>query len=386
MFKSKAHIGVDIGSHTIKVCQLKRIGDTYELERFGLAEIYPEGDRPEDPAAQQAAKIEALKRALADGGIKARLSVSSVCGEAIIVRYLQLPEMPQDELKKALQWEAEEYIPFRLAEVNLDSQILGRVMDGDHPKMDVLLVSAKKDLIESHVAVLRGAGLEPRIVDVDSFAFVNCFELNHGLNPEECVALVNIGGEITSINIVCGGASRFARDIPIGGDTITLAVRSRLNGSFREAELFKISQGVPAAAPEAPEASSFTGSLISSIRGRVEEMALGEGGGAPAPETLAVRAMQSVLGNLYSEVRRSIEFFENQYRGLNVSRVILGGGTAMLRNLPETFQQELRVPVELINPLHRLNVTVKTTPAEQIQAIRYQLGVSIGLGLRGLAA
>lgn len=178
MFGSKAPVGVDIGSHTIKVCQLKRSGDGYELEKFAAVDIYPSGEHPVDIQEQQTAKIEALKRALELGGIKAKHSVSAISGESIIVRYLQLPEMPEDELKKALQWEAEEYIPFRLSEVNLDSVILGRGSDGEHAKMDVLLVSAKKDMVEGHLSVIRGAGLEPRIVEVDSFAFLVLLQIS----------------------------------------------------------------------------------------------------------------------------------------------------------------------------------------------------------------
>lgn len=387
MFGSKAPIGVDIGSHTVKVCQLRRVGEAYELERFGVAEIYPTGDRPSDPREQQSARIEALKRALAESGIKARHTVSAICGESIIVRYLQLPEMPEDELKKALQWEAEEYIPFRLSEVNLDSMILGRGHDGDRTKMDVLLVSAKKDLVESHVSVIRAAGLEPRIVDVDSFAFLNCFELNHNPAAEECVALVNIGGEITSMNIYCNGVSRFSRDIPIGGETMTTAIKARLNCSMQEAERYKITVGVNLQKPQEAleKTNGFSSALLDNIRGAVEELT-GPSMPENSPEAVVSKAIQNVLGNLFSEVRRSIEFFENQFRGTNVQRIVLGGGTAMLHNLPESFEQELRLPVETIDPLRRVQISSRCPRGEQVQNNRHQWGVGIGLGIRGLAA
>ena len=137
MFRSKNLIGVDIGSHTVKVCQVHKVGDKYELENYGTAEIYKHGRSADDFTPGKQLKVDALKRALEDGNIKGHHAVSAVSGESIIVRYLQLPEMPEFELKKALQWEAEEYIPFRLSEVNLDSQILGHVNDGDHFKMEL---------------------------------------------------------------------------------------------------------------------------------------------------------------------------------------------------------------------------------------------------------
>jgi type IV pilus assembly protein PilM len=378
---------VDIGSHTVKVCQLRRVGDMYELEKFGSAEIYAAGDQPSDAREQQAAKVAALKRALEDGQIKAKHTVSAICGESIIVRYLQLPEMPEDELKKALQWEAEEYIPFRLNEVNLDSMVLGHGADGDHSKMEVLLVSAKKDLVESHVSILRDAGLEPRIVEVDSFAFLNCYEANHNPAEEDCVALVNIGGQITSINIFNRGVSRFSRDIPVGGDTMTTAIKVRLNCSYRDAENYKVTVGAPhgdaaAAEKEAPAAAA---SLLETIRGTVEEMA-GSTPGSESPEDVAGKAIQGVLLNLFSEVRRSVEFFENQSRGLNVQRIVLGGGSARLSSLREYFESELHLPVEMIDPLRRVRPSARMNNAERLSEMRQQLGVGIGLGLRGLAA
>jgi type IV pilus assembly protein PilM len=388
MFGTKNPIGVDLGSHSVKVCQLKRVGDAFELEKFGRAEIDADGERSTDPRQQHEHKVEALKRALAEGQIKARQTVSAVSGESIIVRYLQLPEMPDNELRKAMQWEAEEYIPFRLSEVNLDSMILGRVNDGDHPKMDVLLVSAKKDLVQQHVSILQAAGLEPVAVDVDSFAFLNCFEANHQPRPDECIALVNIGNGITNINVYSSGVSRFSRDIAIGGEAITTAIRSRLGCSFTEAERLKIGQG--ATKPTGPgdgEPDATVGpSLLSTIRGTMEQELGGADAANDSPEALAQAAVMHCLQSLFMEVRRSVEFFENQYRGQNIARLVLGGGTAILPNLAENFHRELGLPVETIDPLRRVHVAAKPADADRIQAIRHQLGVGIGLGIRGLAA
>ncbi|MEN6627583.1 MAG: type IV pilus assembly protein PilM [Candidatus Sumerlaeia bacterium] len=383
MRRAKHPIGVDIGTHSVKVVQMRRTGDGYELESVAQCEIWPGGEASEDPSARRAAKTAALKRALEEGQIKARHAVSAVCGESIIVRYLQLPRMPEDELKKALQWEAEEYIPFRLNEVNLDSMILGEMDDGDHAKMDVLLVSAKKDLVEEHVSIIREAGLEPRIVDVDSFAFLNCFEVNYNPGIDECLALINIGSSMTSINIYGHGRTRFSRDIPIGGDTITQAIRSRLNCSWTEAERLKIELGAPSPQKSSPQDTTQMGSLLDNIRGAVE--GLSGGGSADSREATASMAIGNILNNLLSEGRRSVEFFESQYRGQNVGRVVLGGGTAKLRNLTDYFESEMRLPVEIIDPLKRVRVG-KIPNSKSLEEYRHMLGVSIGLGIRGAAA
>lgn len=379
MFGSKSPVGLDIGSHSVKVCQIKQVGQVFELERFGYAEIYPDGQIPSDPQQQAEAKINAVKRALSQGGIKAKKAVASISGESIIVRYLQLPEMPEDELKKALQWEAEEYIPFRLSEVYLDSQVLGRSTDADPPKMDVLLVSAKKDLVENRLHLIRGAGLDTASVDLDTFAFLNCFELNHHPDNSECVALINIGNENTNINIFHHQASRFSRDIPIGGDTLTAAVQSHLGCSFAEAERLKITHGAPPADANNPAPLDFSATVGESIRQSVEGMA---DQNANTPESAAPQAVNHALGNLLMEVRRSIEFFENQSRGPTVGRIIIGGGTARLNNLTQHFEADLRLPIESIDSLRKIRLG-KDVDSATLQGLSESMSVCIGLGVRG---
>lgn len=385
MFRSKSAIGIDVGSSTVKVVQLKRAGTNLELEKFGTAEIYPNGERPGDPNAQRKAKVDAIKRALSTAKITAKNSVSAVSGESIIVRYLQLPDMPEEELKKALQWEAEEYIPFRLDEVNIDSMVLGK-SDPEGERVDVLLVSAKKDLVEEHVGMIREAGMNPKVVEVDSFAFLNCFEANYGGSADECVALINIGADITGICIYQNGVSRFSRDIPVGGETITAAIRSHLRCSYAEAENYKFVHGAnPPASAEQETTQNFSGSLVDTIRGTVEEMSGAEGDGEN-PEEVVGKAVDGVLADLTTEVRRSVEFFENQVRGLTVSRIVLGGGTSIMDNLKEHFEHELSLPCEIIDPLRRIRTNDRAGGVDALESIRHSLGVGIGLGIRGLKA
>lgn len=385
MFSSKSAIGVDIGSNTVKVVQLKRSGSNVELEKAATTDIYSGGERPADPAAQRRARVDAVKRALNQAKITSKNSVSSVCGESIIVRYLQLPEMPEDELKKALQWEAEEYIPFRLDEVNIDSMVLGKSDPGSE-RVDVLLVSAKKDLVDDHLSVIRDAGLTPKVLDVDSFAFLNCYEANYANSSQECIALINIGAEITGITIFQNGVSRFSRDIPVGGNTMTSAIRSHLRCSFAEAENLKIMHGANPPADSSKETTkAFAGSLMDTIRGTVEEMT-GAKSDESNKEAMVAKAINGVLNDLISEVRRSVEFFENQVRGVSVSKIVLGGGAAVMGNLKENFEHQLSLPVEIIDPLRRIKVTGRDVRSSSLDPVRHSLAVGIGLGLRGLMA
>ncbi len=382
----KAAIGLDIGSSHVKAVQIRRLGKAgFELERFGIAEIYPDGDRSAVTMSESEAKVDAIRRALAQGKITAKQSISSVCGESIIVRYIQLPNMPEEEIRNALRWEAEEYIPFSIEDVNLDSVVLGKSEDGE--KVDVLLVAAKKDQVNAHLELIRSAGLTPLYVDVDSFAFLNCYEINYNPSVTETLAAVNIGAEITSINIYTGGVSRFSRDIPIAGNTITRNIQQKLTqakmaADWATAERLKIQEGAPdVASLESIGTGGEDMSLLETIRGTVERIT-GEDLGENAPEVVAGRVIRSTLGNLVGEIRRSIQYFENQPNGRAVQKVVIGGGTAQMKNLDKFLAHELNLPVETIDPLRRIMVKSRELNSALLESSKLMLGVGVGLALR----
>lgn len=378
----KKTVALDIGSSVVKAVQLRKVARNYELEKFGIAEIYPGIDKKSAGVNRREAKVEAIRQALADGGISAKYSVSAVSGESIIVRYIQLPEMPEDELKGAIRWEAEDYIPFPLEEVNLDSMILGRTEVAGSPKIDVLLVAAKKDLIGEHIDLLKSADLSPAVIDVDSFGFLNCFEVNYLPSASEVIALLNIGAEITSINVYIGGVSRFSRDIGIAGDTITAGIQQRLNCTFQRAEELKLKEGAPLVQAEEMDTDFVSeSSLLDTIRGTVEKIT-GEDLTDNSPEFVAANVVKTTLGNLTAEIRRSIQFFENQPNGKPIQRVIIGGGSANLRNLDQYLGRELGLPVEVVDPVRSILFTGSEADRSKLERSRNLLGVSIGLGLR----
>lgn len=375
----KKVVGLDIGSSVVKAVQLKKVGRTYQLESFGLAEIYPGLDK-RTATDRREAKIEAVRRALSDAGISAKFSISAVSGESIIVRYIQLPEMPENELMGAIRWEAEDYIPFPLDEVNLDWMILGRSETGGGGKIDVLLVAAKKELVGDHVSLLRGADLSPAIIDVDSFAFLNCYEANYLPNASEVIALLNLGAEITSISIYVGGVSRFTRDIAVAGDTITSTIQQRLNCSFQRAEELKIKEGIQTASPGEGEGLGGV-SLLDTIRDSVERIT-GEDLSEESPELVTGTVIKSVLGNLANEIKRSIQFFENQPNGKPVQRVAVGGGLSKMSGLANYLEQQLGLPVEPVDVLRNISYSGSDGNKKKLDNIKPQLGVSIGLALR----
>ncbi|MDX1972963.1 MAG: type IV pilus assembly protein PilM [Candidatus Sumerlaeia bacterium] len=374
MFGSKAVVGLDIGSNKVKAVQIRRKGQKFELERLGVAEIFPDGNR--DVPSLQQARTNAVKRVLEEGKFTAKYCVISVNGESIIVRYIQLPKMPEDELKNALRWEAEEYIPYALDEVNIDSVILGAAGDN---KVDVLLVCAKKELLAEYIQIVRDVNLTPLVVDVDSFAFLNCFELTYNPTPQDCIALVNIGAQTTNINIYSRGTSRFSRDISIAGDTITNAICQKTGLDYKRAEEIKLLMGAPVA-DEKESTEEEESSLISSIRGTVERMT----GTDLVDESLdanATKAIKNVMTNLAGEIRRSIQFFENQSGGLIVSKVILGGGSSRMNNITTYLSRELEVEVQLFDPLRSVQAA-SNIDISLLQTYKEHLSVSLGLALR----
>lgn len=377
MFGGSKVVGLDVGSYQVKAVELRKSGNKVELVHFGIADVFPNGDRTAAGSSDIfQLKVNAIQRALQAGRITAKHSVSAVSGESIIVRYIQLPDMPEAELKNALRWEAEEYIPFAIDEVNLDSVVLGPSAVAG--KVDVLLVSARKDLVNDHVQLVRMASLTPVIVDVEGFAFLNCFEANYQPRRDECVCLVHLGADVTNINVYVGNTSRFSRDIGIAGNAITQSVCQKCQVPFIKGEELKRNVGV--AKPDDDDEATGENELISTIRGTVERIT-GSELGDDSPEATAAKAIQNALGQLVSEIRRSIQFFEGQSGGATVQRVIIGGGTSRLKNLPAFLQSELDVSVELMDPLRSIAIG-KEVDARLLETHREQLGAGIGLALR----
>lgn len=375
----KKTVAIDIGSSTVKAVQLKKAGRGYELEKFGVAELYPGGDKRNSNISLREARIEAVQQAVLAANISAKNAICAVSGESIIVRYIQLPEMPENELKGAIRWEAEDYIPFSIDEVYLDSVLLGKAEGG---KLDVLLVAVKKETVADTNEVLKACNLTPVVVDVDSFAFLNCFEANYSPNPNDVIALVNIGAEITNLNIFVGGTSRFCRDISIAGDTISQTIQQRANCTFGRAEELKIKEGAPMEANPEAETDIVSGSsLLDTIRGTVEKIT-GEELNQDSPEYVAGTVIKQTLAQLTSEIKRSLQFFENQGSGRQVQRMIIGGGTGCMKNLDSYLCQELKMPVEVLDPIRNIGFAGNAAERQRLQKTRHLLGVSVGLALR----
>src|SRR2546426_1832247 len=237
--KRRESFGLDIGSSAVKVVQLDGAGRNFELRAYAMVPL-PHNAIAEEIIKDPPAVVAAIKEAVAKAGIKTKTAAISVSGRELIVKKVQLPRATSREIADAIQLEAEHHIPFAIDEVFLDYQVVGETANG----MSVVLVATKKVKVLEYVAAVEDAGLDATVVDLDAFAIQNQFELNQPGDGNEAVALIDIGATVMKTNVVHGGASIFARDVPFGGNNYTDAIAARLGIPFEKAEAPKQGQEV----------------------------------------------------------------------------------------------------------------------------------------------
>lgn len=355
-------IGLDIGTSSVKLVQLLPKGkDHWVLQACAVQDLSEEAVEEIDADLRPAVVSLALKKAFKAGKIKSRSVVTAVSGDAVIVRYVKLPFMSPAELKNVISYEAEQHIPLPIDQVVLDHHILGTLEEDGQKKLEVLLVAAKAEMVDEHLAILKAARLKPRIIDVDSFAMENAYLANYGVEKGQTVALVNIGAKTTTINVVEDGVSHLTRDFAVAGNQFTKQMQVEMSLGFSAAEELKRQQGQVAI--ESDEM------LLTRMPDKDDRsMAISE-------------AVTPVLSKMLSEFRRSFDFYENSIKKRPVSKVLLCGGGARLKNIEKFFADKLGVPTEIADPFKRIEIA-KGLDAEGIRASAPALMVGIGLALR----
>ena len=345
--KARPLFGLDIGSSAIKVVQLRETKRGYFLEKFGAKPLAPE--MIVDGTVMDAGRVvEALKELLAEQKIKLKDVAISISGHSVIVKKINLPMMTEEELEESIKWEAEQYIPFDINDVNIDSHILGTGEGQDgQPQMSVLLVAAKKDKLNEYTSLVAEAGLTPVVVDVDAFTIENMYGINYDVQENEVVVLVNIGASVMNINILKNSTSAFTRDISIGGNRYTETIQKELNLSYQDAEQAK--------RVENPEGVN--------------------------PEALAA-VIHAVNAEVAGEITRSIDYFKTTLIQENIDKVVLCGGAAKARGLVSLLGERFGGAVELANPFNRIEIDPKSFSIEQIRDAASQAAVGVGLAIR----
>jgi type IV pilus assembly protein PilM len=344
LFGSKETIGLDIGSSFLKVVQLKEKKGMYELEAFDMLPLPPELI-VEGSIIDSLRLMEAIKELMKKAKIRAKSTVVGIAGHAaVIIRRIVLPEMGEDELSESIKFEAEQYVPFDVEDVNIDFQILGPTEEPG--QMDVMLVAVKKDIINEYTSAVKEAGLNAVVVDVNAFALGNMYEVNYEIEPDRNVALVNIGANTINLNILKGGDSVFTRDSSMGSGIHTEALQKEFNLSFESAERLKMGEAVENVSDEEADA-------------------------------VLVAASDELIG----EISRSLDYFRSTAFQEEIHEVVLSGGGALIKGFPALLTERAGLEVKLAEPFKNINIPGKFDPA-YIEDMSCMAGVAVGLALR----
>ena len=328
--KSEPAVGVDIGDYAVKICQIVRADKKFKLTGLGYSKINPLSPKAEVEAIQDACQ-------------KARLTTkkvnAAVSPEGVIVRYLLLPMMSDAELRKAMKFEIDKYVPFGNEEVVSDYQILK--VDEEKKSIKLLMVAAKKELVDARVKLLHEAGLEAQVITIDAMVLKSAFEVSYPDKKDITVGILNIGSKVTNINIIRDNHCYFMRDVQIGGESITSLIKEKLGIDADTAEQRKF-----ALSPTDPE---------------------------------VFKVIEPVLGNLLNEIYLSFDYYESEY-GLVVDEVYLSGGTANIKWLLEFFRENLGRPINVLAPAQNLTLDSSVSSIQLAEASP-SLTVSLGLAL-----
>ena len=341
--KKASPVGLDIGSRTIKAAEIIETKKGQVLKKFGMTDIAPglieEGtiNDPEDVA-------ESIRQLFKAYNIRKSNVALSIGGYSVIVKKINVQTMAEEQLQESIHFEAEQYIPFDISDVNLDFQILGP-NENNPNQMNVFLVAAKKEMVNDYLNLANLAGLNPCIVDVEAFALQNIFEINYDTEGEN-IALIDIGASKTSLNILKGSSSVFMRDVSLGCSQINQKIISLLNCSFEEADEIKLGQ---------------------------------------QPDRISEEDMKEITSAIVSdwctEIRRAIDFFYSTYPDDQIKRIVLSGGGGNIAEFRELLAAETSAAVETINPFGKFLVDDSLDPLF-IKEIAPQAAICMGLAIR----
>lgn len=346
MFRKKENlIGLDIGSHSIKMVQVGMAGGPIRLLNVGLAQVAAEG-ASDGRVGRAEAVGKSIQQLVSHLKIKDRLVASSMSGYEVMIKKIELPTMGEDELGRRMQSELGQYIPYNIEEVDVDYQILDVAKDRP-THMDVLLVAAKKESVRDYINMIRGGGLDAMVMDVDFFALSNAFELTHGMGGDESIVLLDIGASKSIMNIVMRGVPIFSRGISMGGAQLTEGIMDHFQIGFDEAERVKMGE--------------------SALALNQDEL-----------QTIYVSTVRKWLG----EFKRAIDFYYSNFPDHRISKIYLSGGSCRVAGLDQVFHENTNIAVEIFNPFIHLEYDTKVFDPEYVEYIGPQMAIALGLALR----
>jgi type IV pilus assembly protein PilM len=342
--RNSTTVALDIGSGLIKLVAISHGSGEPVLTKVAFASV--ENDAiVEGEVMDPGLVADTIRGLFASAGIKGKHVVTAVGGRDVIIKKITMDRMKEAEAREVIRWEAEQHVPFDMDNVELDFQVLDP--EGEGLQMSVLLVAAKRELVDHKMALLAEIGLEPTVIDVDAFALHNAFELNYPEAMRGVVGLVNIGHETTNINLLDDGIPVLTRDIALGTRRIREDMQRERGLSAEEAG--KILQG-----------NGGSDVLETFIQSRAEELAVG--------------------------IERAAAFLQSSSRSAaGISRIYTTGGGARIPRLNQILGDRLHLPVQLANPMEKLHVAEGVFDAMSVDEIAPLLMLPIGLALRHAA-
>ncbi|RKZ04724.1 hypothetical protein DRQ21_01765 [Candidatus Fermentibacteria bacterium] len=343
----KSSVGLDIGSHSVKVVELLRSGKGIKLSKYAIVELLPD-TVVDGEVINRDHLVESIKDALTKSGIKTKTVNSAVSGRSVIVRRIPMEKMTEAQARQAIHWEAEQHIPFRVDEVSIDFKILNE--ESSPGQMEVLLVAAKKEVINLHRSVVQGAGIRSSSVDLEQFALLRAYENSYHPSADECVTILNVGSDNTNLVITKGGVPSFNRDIAMGGARFIEAILRTLSVDYSTAE------------------SILKGDLPEGVS-----------------EADVKSAVSSVLEELSTSVRRSFISFQASGESSRIDKMLLSGGCSLMAGLAETLSEHHGLPVERFDVLGDIELDGSLVADEAaMHSVEAVIAVAVGLALKSL--
>lgn len=342
--RTRTTVGLDIGSGLIKLAVVSHGSGEPVLSKVAMATVVDDAI-VEGEVMDPGIVAEAIRGLFAEAGIKPKNVVTAVGGRDVIIKKIPMDRMKESEARELIRWEAEQHVPFDMDNVELDFQILDPENEG--LQMSVLLVAAKRELVETKLSLLKEIGIDASVIDVDAFALHNAFEVNYPDAMRGVVGLVNIGHEITNVNILDEGVPVLTRDLPVGTRRFREDLQRERGLSADEAQ--KILQGF-----DVHEA------LLPFLQSRGEELAVG--------------------------IERAAAFLQTSSRSMaGLSRLFLSGGGARIPGLAKALGDRLKMPVQLANPIERIQVADGVFDQMNVDEVAPLLMLPVGLALRQAA-
>lgn len=370
--RSTAPIGLDIGTGHFRAAQIIPGSTTNTLVNYAKIKV-PVGSVVEGEIIDVDTVAQSLAQLWKKSGLSNKNVTIGIASQKVIVRLIELPFMEKSELKGAIQYQAQDYIPIPVDEAIIDAQIVNQFLgENDEKLIEVLLVAAQKDLINNTVSAVEKGGLRPQVVDLSAFAIVrsllgdtNTFlPEDEGVSMDGATALINIGSGLTNIVVVEDGMPRFARITPMAGDDLNRAISDALGVSFEVADELKRQVGLP------------------KLEQKTDENQINPAEGSQ--EDVVRRVLETQISYFVAEVRRSLDYYLTQATKVRkISRIIVSGNGAKLANITDYLENGLQSKVELGNPLANIKISSKLE-TEALAAEERSMAIPIGLALQGL--